>query len=119
MSVSAYKKTIKETESPRNIEKRVFSRVTGNLEKLEDNPDNYLKAEYKAALWENQKLWMALRSDLVLPENSLPPNLKAQLISIGIWVDNHTQKILRGQGRIVDLVNVNKSIIHGLEGKTS
>mgnify|MGYP001037783056 CR=1 FL=1 len=117
MSVSAYKKTIKETESPKSIEKRIFSRITGQLEKLEDTPDNVLKPEYKDALWENQKLWMALRADLVLPENSLPPQLKAQLISLGIWVDNHTQKILRGQAKIQDLISVNRNIIAGLEGK--
>lgn len=117
MSVSAYKKTIKETESPRNIEKRVFSRITGQLENLEDNPEKVLNQEYKDALWENQKLWMALRSDLVLPENSLPPQLKAQLISLGIWVDNHTQKVLKGQGKIQDLISVNKNIIAGLEGR--
>jgi flagellar protein FlaF len=118
MSVAAYKKTIKETESPRNIEKRVFSKITSNLEKLSDEPDDILKDETKSALWENQRLWMALRADLVLPENSLPPQLRAQLLSLGIWVDNHTQKVLQGKAKIADLVEVNKNIISGLEGKS-
>lgn len=118
MSVSAYKKTIKETESPRNIEKRVFTRVTLDLESLNDTPENALNEETKNALWANQKLWMTLRSDLVLPENSLPAGLKAQLISLGIWVDNHTQKVLQGNAKISDLIEINRSIISGLEGKS-
>lgn len=116
MSVSAYKKTIKETESPRKIEQRIFSRITGELEKIQENTD-ILQPEVKSALWENQRLWMTLRADIVLPDNGLPPALRAQLISIGIWVDNHTQKVLRGEGKVEDLVEVNKSIIKGLKGE--
>ncbi|MGD9863911.1 MAG: flagellar biosynthesis regulator FlaF, partial [Pseudodonghicola sp.] len=34
MSIAAYKRTITETESPRQIERRVLARVTADLERL-------------------------------------------------------------------------------------
>ena len=115
MSVSAYRKTIKETETPRKIEQRVFSKITGDLERIPHNDKGLYTDEQKNALWENQRLWMALRSDLVLPDNNLPTELRAQLISLGMWVDNHTVKVLKGEALISDLVEINRSIIGGLE----
>lgn len=116
MSVAAYKQTIKETESPRRIEMRIFSRITGALEKYvgvsADNFDNGAKT----ALWDNQRLWIALRADLVLPENQLPPVLRAQLISLGMWVDKQTTKVLKGEAGIETLIEINKNIISGLAG---
>ena len=45
MSIAAYKRTIRESESPRQIERRVFARVTSELEKHSQDFDRKLLLE--------------------------------------------------------------------------
>jgi flagellar protein FlaF len=119
MSIAAYKQTIRETETPRQIEARLLARVTGGLERFVglDIEQPAFHEGLKAALWENEKLWIAFKSVLVVPENELPPEVRAQLISLAFFVENHTRRVLRGEAKIEALIDVNKSIIAGLNGK--
>jgi flagellar protein FlaF len=43
-----------------------------------------------------RKLWLLLIDDLANPENDLPDGLRAELISIGIWVTRETENIKTG-----------------------
>ncbi|HEV7372701.1 flagellar biosynthesis regulator FlaF [Arenibaculum sp.] len=114
MSIAAYQQTIAETEDPRRIEYRVFLRITVQLEK-------HLGAcapteELKSVLWRNQELWSALRADLMSPDNALPGALKAALVSLSFSVDRHTVRVLDGSADIRLLVDVNRSVMQGLQG---
>lgn len=125
MSIAAYKRTITETESPRQIERRVLSSVTAELEDKYLAFDQAETSEEKLAilsdglretLWYNQRVWMALRNDLSEPGNALSPDLKAGLISLALWVDSHTLGVLKGEQKIKPLLDINRSIVRGLEG---
>lgn len=124
MSVAAYKRTISETESPRQIERRILSRVTGELEAhmaAFDSAAGYerlglLSQGLRTALWENERIWMALRDDLAEPGNTFPADLKAALISLALWVERETQTVMGGGGTVAPLVEVNRNIIRGLSG---
>ncbi|WP_163851548.1 flagellar biosynthesis regulator FlaF [Pseudooceanicola aestuarii] len=123
MSIAAYKRTIRESESPRQIETRVFSRITGRL--AEFRPDfnaattrearaALLAGGLRAALADNRKLWATLRDDLAHENNSLPPNLRAQLLSIALWVDRQTLTLMGGGPGLSGLIDVNTNILAGL-----
>jgi len=43
------------------------------------------------------RLWQVFIDDLAKPENDLPEALRAELISIGIWITNEVNRIRRGQ----------------------
>ncbi|MDC0739425.1 flagellar biosynthesis regulator FlaF [Cognatishimia sp. SS12] len=125
MSITAYKRTITETESPRQIERRILSNVTADLESRHLAFDQAATSGDKLALladglrdslWHNERIWMALRNDLADSGNALPPDLRAGLISLALWVETHTQKVLAGQQKIKPLLDINRSIIRGLEG---
>lgn len=125
MSITAYKRTISETENPRQIERRVFSNVTAELETRSESFDlaegssdklEILSGGLRDTLSYNQRIWQTIRSDLVSPGNSLPPDLRAGLISLSLWVENHTNDVLKGQKKVKPLLDVNRSIIRGLEG---
>jgi len=125
---AAYKRTLAETESPRQIERRVMSRLTGEMERYQPQfdaaPDpaarlKLLSAGLGEAIWENQRLWQSFVVDLSEPENALPRSLRASLISIGLWVERHSQLALRGAAGIGDLVEVNRNIIRGLSGEVA
>ncbi|MGD9862228.1 MAG: flagellar biosynthesis regulator FlaF, partial [Pseudodonghicola sp.] len=70
------------------------------------------------ALWQNQRVWMAFRTDLAQPGNQLPPELRAAMISLSVWVDTHTRGVLQGKNKVRPLVEINKTIIRGLDRNT-
>lgn len=114
MSIAAYQQTIAETEDPRRIEYRLFLRITLELEKHVDAQT--LSDELKAVLWRNQELWNTLRADLLSSDNELPGQLKAGLVSLSFSVDRYTTRVLEGKGGVRLLVDVNRSIMQGLQG---
>ncbi|GAA6199853.1 flagellar biosynthesis regulator FlaF [Aquicoccus sp. SU-CL01552] len=127
MGIAAYKRTISETESPRQIERRVLSRVTSELERLASDYDSteqgleklgILANGLRDALWQNQRVWQAFQRDLSSEGNSLSPDLRAGLISLSFWVDTHTRGVMKGQNKVGPLVNINRTIIRALDGNT-
>lgn len=125
MSIAAYKRTISQTESPRQIERRVLSTVTAEMESKYLAFDQAETSGEKLALladglrdtlWYNERIWMTMRNDLVESANGLSPDLKAGLISLAIWVENHTQGVMKGEKTVKPLLDINRSIIRGLEG---
>ena len=123
MSVAAYKKTIRDVESPREIERRVLSQITFELEKFSASFDQTSSKQERLeilnnglshALSENLRLWSTLKHDLAAQENQLPPDLRASLITLALWVERQTSSILAAQASVEPLVAVNRSICAGL-----
>jgi len=115
MSVAAYKQTIRTTETPRDMERKIFVKITGGLERHAN--DGPLSAGLKDFLEQNQKFWLALRGDLIHPDNALPGEIKGTLINLSYWVDRQTVSILKGEADVQPLVDVNRSIMDGLGGR--
>lgn len=125
MSVAAYKRTQRASETPRDIERQIFSRVTAALsssaQSFDAAPDNrsrmaILSGSLQLALAENIRLWSLLRADLNHADNQLPPALRAQLISLALFVERQTAAVIGGTGLLQVLVDVNRSVIDGLSG---
>jgi len=111
---SVYGKIIRDTERPREIELRIFEQITTALEET-GQPDIHFTSRI-AALHRNRELWMTLMCDLADDGNQLPKSLRARLISLGLWVINETQRLVRTNDSLTDLIEVNRSIIRGLAG---
>ncbi|MFC4669510.1 flagellar biosynthesis regulator FlaF [Seohaeicola nanhaiensis] len=123
MSISAYKRTLRELESPRQIERRVMANITGRMAESAEAFDlaetsfdrvTILASGLRDALADNQALWNALKHDLSLPGNALPPDLRAGLLSLAIWVEKSTRAVLGGRGSVRALVTVNSNIVSAL-----
>jgi flagellar protein FlaF len=67
-------------------------------------------------LWYNERIWLTMRNDLSETGNALSPDLKAGLISLALWVETHTQGVLKGERKVKPLLDINRSIVRGLEG---
>ncbi len=128
MGLAAYKRTIRESETPRQIERRILSRVTHDLaekgrgfDATEDKGErmSILSTGLRDAIYENQRFWSALRYDLSEPGNTMPDALKASLISIALWVDRHSTALMAGEGRLAGLVEINGNIAAGLAGQAA
>lgn len=73
----------------------------------------------REALHDNVSLWMEFKTDLSNPGNSLPPEMRANLLSLAIYVERQTGLALKGQGTIKALMDVNTPIIEALQGQGS
>ncbi|PJE35193.1 flaF protein [Pseudooceanicola lipolyticus] len=123
MSINAYKRTLREIESPRQIERRVLASITGQLEDFADRYDEasssferitVLHSGLRKALTDNQKFWQILKYDLSESGNALSPELRAGLLSLAIWVEKTTASVLGGDAGVRALINVNANIVTAL-----
>jgi flagellar protein FlaF len=110
MSISAYRRSKEAAEMPRELERRAFTTTIGKLMEGKAKRGRHLID----ACFLNQQLWTALMVDLALPQNALPDELKARLISIAIWVQRYTPTVMRGEASIDPLISVNRNILEGL-----
>lgn len=127
MSINAYRKTMAQTESPRQIERRLLSEATKQMREciafdmLQDSEGKLemLANGLRDAIWRNQQIWQALKVDLMSSDNSLSPALRGTLISLALWVERHSFAVLEGKQKVKPLIEVNLSIIRGLNGDSS
>ena len=110
---SAYGRIIRGTGSPREIEYRVFAEATAGLEAV--GMPNAALADRIQALHGNRELWTALACDLANDDNTLPDTLRAGLISLAIWVQGETSRVLRNECQPRDLVETNRAVMLGLQ----
>tara|TARA_R110002167_G_scaffold82959_2_gene225971 strand:- start:284 stop:628 length:345 start_codon:yes stop_codon:yes gene_type:complete len=112
LSVQTYQKAQSATEAPRQTEYRLFAEVTRAL--IEADKSDYA-AKARAVNW-NRRLWLALQADCASEVNQLSDDVRAGIISLAIWVDKHSRKVLRHEAELIPLVEVNRSIMDGLSG---
>lgn len=118
MSIAAYQQAAKRVESPRETEWRAFQQVTSALQQVLDEGALNVPAMLKA-VDDNRLLWSVLADDCAQPDNQLPEPLRAQIISLAIWVDRHSrQEVTRNYKAIGDLIEVNRAMMDGLGGQS-
>ena len=115
MSIDKYKSTLTVTEEPRQTEYRLFALVTRAL--MDVHAKNETGKRFIHAVDWNRRMWLTLQMDLASDTNGLADELKAQLISVAIWVDKHSSATLRGDGGLEPLISVNRTIMEGLAGQ--
>lgn len=116
MSIKAYQQAANRAEAPRDVEWRAFSFATAALVRVVE--ENGLNASARVeAINKNLQLWSLMADDCAQPENQLPAPLRAQLISLALWVDRHSREALRQISAVQDMIDVNRSIMEGLSGK--
>ncbi|WP_119308952.1 flagellar biosynthesis regulator FlaF [Cohaesibacter haloalkalitolerans] len=67
------------------------------------------------ALYETSTLWSFLLEDLIKPENAMPEQIKADLISLGIFILKEVGRVRLNQSDGIDtLIDLNAMISSGL-----
>ena len=97
-------------ENPRDTEFRLFAQVTNALISHRNCND---KGTIEAIDW-NRRLWLTLQSDVSSEANALSDDLRANLISLAIWVDRHSRAVMRGEASMEPLIQVNRTVMEGL-----
>jgi len=114
-AIAAYGHAQKGATTDRGIEYQVFARITAALTAAERKGKPGF-ADLVQALHDNGRLWDAITVDLVDDTNKLGPNLRAQLLSLGIFVRQHGRQVLRGKASVEPIVAVNQAVMNGLRG---
>ena len=112
--VAAYAQQQKRNLSPREVEAMAFTKAALMLEDAKKLTNNI--AEFSKALRFNHLLWTIIQADLTDPENQLPPEIKANVMSLSIFVDKQTTKALRSSAAndLDVLININRNLAAGL-----
>lgn len=67
------------------------------------------------AIYFVRKLWGIFIEDLAKAENGLPPKLRADLVSVGLWVMREAEEIRLGRSsNFAGLIEVSRTIAEGL-----
>lgn len=106
-----YGQVIRQTVPPRELEYRVLNEITQEMEAASVGGSIGQRGE---ALGRNRELWQALGCSAADDGNALPPNTRAAIISLSIWVTGEVSRVLRRNGPMDDLIEVNRSIMRGL-----
>ena len=113
MSIQAYQNAAKKTEGPRQTEYRAFAAATRGLMDAASLPDTEVGRRAEA-LALNRRLWSLLAADCAAEGNSLPQGLRAQIISLSLFVDRHSSAVMRNGAAFDVLIDINRTIMQGL-----
>ena len=117
LGYGAYDKNIKTTESAHETDAAVLEHAAQVLiaaqtlmvaKNLENDEDFFMALNY------NQRIWTVLQA-FAAEENALPDQIKANLISLSIFVDKQTYKALSENDpkKLDVLININRQIAAG------
>src|SRR6185295_9712385 len=84
MALTAYQKAQRAAENPRSTEYRLFGQVTGALIDAQ-NAKGRGPVFTDAVDW-NRRMWSTFAIDCLNDGNQLPKGLRAQIVSLSIWV---------------------------------
>jgi flagellar protein FlaF len=113
MSIQAYQNAAKKTEGPRQTEYRAFAAATRGLIDAASMPVAEIGRRAEA-LSVNRRLWSLLAADCAAEGNQLSQSLRAQIISLSMFVDRHSSAVMREGASLDVLIEINRTIMQGL-----
>src|ERR1700749_2532243 len=99
MALTAYQKAQRASENPRSTEYRLFGQVTGAL--IDAQNANARGATLIDAIDWNRRMWSAFAVDCLDDTNRLPKQLRAQIVSLSIWVSRYSSQVVQ-QGAAIE-----------------
>ncbi|MBB5517326.1 flagellar biosynthesis regulator FlaF [Amphiplicatus metriothermophilus] len=121
LAQNAYVQATRSIGAPREVEYKVFARITRALSETADikPADGADFPRLVGALHENLALWTALASDVSREGNGLPAELRSKIFYLFEFTREHTRKVMRGDADAQILIDINTSIMRGLKGQTN
>lgn len=112
--LKAYQSAQRSNLTPREVEAMAFTRAAVMLEEAKTKSTEI--ESFAKALRFNSLLWTIIQADITEPDNVLPNELKASIMSLSIFVDKQTAKVLRTPNPedLDILITVNRNLAAGL-----
>lgn len=113
MTVKAYQSTQRVTEDARAMEYRLFGQVTGAL--IDARKNGTTGGPLAEVLDWNRRMWRTLASDCMDERNRLPEGVRAQIVSLSLWINKYSKRVMREGAPVDPLIEVNRTIMQGLQ----
>jgi len=104
-------------ETPKGARERERQAIDRSIELLGQAEQQGVRSrEATEAILFVRRLWAYLIEDLAKPENDLPQSLRADLISVGLWIMREAEQIrLETSSNFKGLIEVSTAIRDGLQ----
>jgi flagellar protein FlaF len=117
---NVYQNIDKDGMSQRDLEASVLTKAGMLLKRCQekwDTPDR--ETQLEEAVRYNQKVWSFFQSELTMPDNPLPQNVREDILNLSIFVDKRLFEIMAyPESRKLDIViNINMNLAAGLRTK--
>jgi len=119
-AANRYATVQKEALDPRSLDAMVLVKAAHRLESLVTDWDSIDSREGLEVLAEalryNQRLWTVYQTELSSPDNSLPSDLRRNLLALSGYVDSCTMQVLAApdQAKVRTLIHINRWLAEGL-----
>jgi len=115
MSLNAYRAARARAETPRAAEYRLLGEITGEMMAAQEA--GYRGAMLMNTLHRNREMWTVFANDCGATGNGLPKELRAQIISLSLYVGRMTSDVMAGREPLAELIELNRIIMAGLRGQ--
>lgn len=115
MGFQAYQQASQRTESPRSMEYRLFGEVTRALMAASQSEPTDFATRIDALGW-NRQVWSTMAGLCAGGENGLPRQMRANIISLSLFVSRHTSEVMSGAEDFETLIDLNRMMMQGLGG---
>jgi flagellar protein FlaF len=115
--LQTYETVNKTTMSGREIEAAVLNQAALKLKECQDNWDTDDRDErLNAALEFNQQIWSILQGELIKADNSLPQQIRQNLLALSAYVDKRIFEIMAfpSPEKLNIVIDINRNIAAGL-----
>jgi flagellar protein FlaF len=115
--LQAYETVNKTTMSGREIEATVLNQAALKLKECQDNWHADDRDErLNAALEFNQQIWSILQGELIKADNSLPQQIRQNLLALSAYVDKRIFEIMAfpSPEKLTIVIKINRNIAAGL-----
>lgn len=113
---TAYDPTATPVRTPRSTEYEAFARTTRKLKAAKTGSGVDFKRMVDA-VHDNRLLWSFMAACVADSENALPAELRAQIFYLAEFTSQHSRRLLKGEGDIDILIEVNTAVMTGLRGR--
>jgi len=114
MSLKAYQNTQQVVENTREAEYRLFGQVTGAL--ISARSENRGGGGLAEVVDWNRRMWRVLAADCLDGSNQLPDGVRANIVSLSLFVARYSKDIIRNGASLDPLIDINRNIMQGLQG---
>lgn len=113
---NAYRNDTQPIRTHRGTEYEAFARITHRLKAAQAKAST---ADLAAALQDNRRLWTVLASDVANDDNGLPETLRARILYLSSFTQQHSSKVLRKKATVDALVEINTAMMRGLRDRST
>ncbi len=99
--------------TPRRLEYEALAGITARMRAASEQGVAGFTA-LAAALHDNRKIWRVFAVEAASDANPLPESLRARLVSLAGFTQQHSSKVLARAGTVEPLLEINTAIMRGL-----